>query len=399
MRKNITAAFVDSVKAPERGQVDVWDSKLTGFGLRLSQGGRRTWMIVYRHQGRQRRYKIGTYPPLSLADAREQARGKLAQVQMGTDVAAVKQAARDGDTFGDLVRRYMDEFVLVHNRPRVQNDKRRTIAAELLPRWGQRQAASITRREIIELVDAIGRRAPIRANRVVGLVSSIFSFALDKEILQASPALRIPMPGKETARARTLCAEEIAKVWRALEDESAAISAIFKLALLTGQRKSEIAGLEWSERDLDGGWWNLPPERTKAGRMHRVPLVPTAVDILRNIQTGQHDPVFVFRGGRINRPIAYLGRALARVRERTGLRFWVHDLRRTAATEMGRLGVPQLVIGRILNHSDSSVTARHYALYEHDREKRDGLVKLEQRVLAIVAGAEEQASNVVELRA
>jgi integrase len=157
--------------------------------------------------------------------------------------------------------------------------------------------------------------------------------------------------------------------------------------------------MRWDELDLDVGWWTLPAERTKAGRMHRVPLVAAAVDILRNIQSGQHDPVYVFCGGRINQPISNLGRALRRVRERTGLAFWLHDLRRTAATEMGRLGVPQLVIGRILNHADGSVTAKHYALYEHDREKRDGLVKLEQRILAIVAGAEKQASNVVELRA
>jgi integrase len=394
MKKNITAAFVDSVKAPERGQVDVWDQRLHGFGLRLSQGGRRTWMIVYRHQGRQRRFKLGTYPPLLLADAREMARGKLAQVQMGTDVAAMKQTARDGDTFADLADRYMNEFVMVHNRPRTQRDKKWMLTAELLPKWGQRQAASITRREIIELVDAIGRRAPIHANRCVALISSIFNFALDKEILGASPALRIPMPGKETARARTLCAEEIAKVWGALDNEGAVVAGIFRLAMLTAQRKSEIAGMEWSELDLDAGWWSIPAARTKAGRAHRVPLTAAAVDILGDIQAGPHDPVYVFRGGRVGKPISHLGQALHRVRARAGIEFWLHDLRRTAATEMGRLGVSQLVIGRILNHADGTVTARHYALYEHDREKREALDKLEHHILTIIAPA---ASDAVEL--
>jgi integrase len=400
MKKNITAAFVASAKAPAQGQIDYWDTKLKGFGLRVSQGGRRTWIAMYRHQGRLRRYTIGTYPPLTLADAREMARDKLADVQKGVDVAEVKQAGRDADSFGDLVKRYMTEYATPKNRPGTVRDKRNMLAADVLPRWEHRQAASITRREVIELVNAIAARgAPIRANRIAALMSSIFAFALDQEILQTSPGLRIPRPGAEQARDRVLSADDIRAIWRALDDEGAAVAGIFKLALLTAQRKSEISGMYWSELDLDQGWWTLPKERTKADRAHRVPLVPEAVAILQAIQDGPHDPVFVFRGGRIGKPINNLGKALRRVRKRSGVAFWLHDLRRTAASIMASLGVAQLVIGRTLNHADGSVTAKHYALYQYDHEKRDGLLRLETRLLAVINDGEQQISNVIELRA
>ena len=355
---------------------------------------------MYRHEGRLRRHKLGTYPPLTLADAREMARDKLADVQKGVDVAAVKRDARDADSFGDLARRYMSEYAAVKNKASTAKEKQYMLDADLLPKWEHRQAASITRREVIELVDAIAARgAAIHANRVAALVSSIFAFALDKEILQTSPGLRIPRPGAERARKRTLTAGEIKAVWSALDDEGAVIAGIFRIALLTAQRKSEIAGMRWNELDLDAGWWTIPEERTKGGREHRVPLTPTAIDILRGLEAEPHDPVYVFRGGRTGRPIQNLGKALPRVRDRSKVVFWLHDLRRTATTIMASSGVAQFIAGRILSHADDSVTARHYNVYAYDDEKRAGLLKLEQRVLAIVAGAEEQVSNVVELRA
>src|SRR5690242_15834371 len=105
----LTALFVDGVKAPERGQRTYFDHRVPGFGLRVSQGGRKTWVLVYRHQGRLRWYTIGTYPILSLADARNLAKSRLSEVQKGTDVASVKQQATEADTFAQLTHRYLTE--------------------------------------------------------------------------------------------------------------------------------------------------------------------------------------------------------------------------------------------------------------------------------------------------
>src|ERR1700676_4068131 len=134
MRKNLTALFVDSVKPSEQGQADYWDTKLRGFGLRVSQGGRKVWVAMYRHQGRLRRLTLGTNPPLSLADAREMARTALADVQKGTDVAEVKQTSRQGDTFGELLARYMTEHAEVKNKAGTLREKRKL--AKALAQWG-----------------------------------------------------------------------------------------------------------------------------------------------------------------------------------------------------------------------------------------------------------------------
>jgi Arm DNA-binding domain len=243
MRKNLTALFVDSVKPPEKGQADYWDTKLRGFGLRVSQGGRKVWVAMYRHQGRQRRYTIGTFPPLSLADARDEARKALARVQTGTDVAEVKQATRQGNTFGELVERYMTEHAAVKNKLGTLREKKKL--AKSLAQWEHRKASDITRREVIALVDGIAARgARIRANRMVAFLSSVFAFAVAKEIVPANPAFRIPKPGLENQRERVLTDAEIKAVWAALDNEPARIAAIFKLALLTGQRRGEICGMK-----------------------------------------------------------------------------------------------------------------------------------------------------------
>src|SRR6516164_5268145 len=154
MRKNLTTLFVASVKPPAEGQVDYWDEKLTGFGLRVSQGGTKTWMMMYRtREGQLKRYRLGTYPPMELGPARKHTKDLLADVQKGVDIAAVKHAARDGDSFGILAERYMKEYALTKNRHRTTREKRYMLDRNILPKWKHRKAASITRKEVITLVD------------------------------------------------------------------------------------------------------------------------------------------------------------------------------------------------------------------------------------------------------
>jgi integrase len=397
MRKNLTALFVNSVEPPELGQVDYWDAKLRGFGLRVSQGGRKVWVAMYRHQGRQRRYTIGTFPTLTLADAREEARKALARVQTGTDVAEVKQTSRRGDTFGELVARYMAEHAAVKNKPGTLREKKKL--AEVLTQWENRKAADITRREVVAVVDAIAARgARIRANRLVAFLSSVFTFGVAKEIVLANPAFRIPKPGLETQRDRVLTDAEIKAVWEALDGESARIAAIFKLALLTAQRRGEICGMQWSELDLDAGWWAIPAERTKNRLPHRVPLGAHAVAMLRALR-GPADKTattpFVFQSARRpGQPLLNIQKPLRRLEKAARTSFRVHDLRRSAATGMAQMGVPRLTISQILNHREGGVT-QIYDRYSYDREKRIALVKWDERLREIVTGA--SSAKVVEL--
>lgn len=246
-RTNLAALYVESAKPPAKGQVTYWDRKISGFGLRLSQGGARSWVVAYRHQGGMRWLKLGTYPLLGLADAREIARNKLADVQKGLDPATLKQAEREADSFKALAERYLAERARVKKKPRSAREDEKNINRKLLPAWGTNKANNIKRRDVIALVDGIGKRAPIQANRILALISKIFNFAIAKEIVEINPAVRVVKPSSERIRERFLNDEEIRAVWRAFEREGSQNSALFKLFLLTGQRRDEVMGMRWDE--------------------------------------------------------------------------------------------------------------------------------------------------------
>jgi integrase len=372
-RTNLTALFVDSAKPPPQGQITYWDTKITGFGLRLSQGGSRTWTVAYRHQGRMRWLKLGTYPTLTLADAREIARDKLADVQKGFDPATLKKAEREADSFKALAERYLVEHAHMKKKPRSAREDEKNIHRELLPAWGSNKAKNIKRRDVIALIDGIAARAPIQANRVLALVSKIFNFGLSKEIVELNPAARVVKPSPERRRDRVLNDEEIKAVWRAFEQEPPQTCALFKILLLTGQRAGEVMGMRWDELNLDTGEWLLSGERTKNKRPHLVPIVGQAHAILRQLDGNRRDAAFVFRSRRKGQPIRNLQKPLNRIKRSSGINFKVHDLRRTCATNLARLKISRLIIGKLLNHVDHDVTGLHYDRYGYADEKKAAL--------------------------
>jgi integrase len=191
-------------------------------------------------------------------------------------------------------------------------------------------------------------------------------------------------PGHEQQRDRVLSEDEIRQLWNALETERPWSAAIFRLGILTAQRRGEILGMKWEELDLTARWWTVPAERAKNGLAHRVPLAPQVLKILSALKAGKHDPVYVFRGGRIGRPIANLQKPLRRVKKNARLDFRFHDLRRTAASLMTGIGISRLVVSKILNHVERGITAV-YDRHSYDAEKRAALLKWERRAQHIVS--------------
>jgi integrase len=400
MRTQLTARFVESLKSPERGQIEHWDTKVPGFGLRTSTGGRKTWTLLYRYQGRLRRLSVGTFPPISLADARGLARRALADVQRGKDPATTKQQNRTADSFVELAERYLREHAEPKKRASSVYEDRKLLKRELLPAWGARKAQDIGRRDVIALVDRIAAKpAPIAANRALSLASKIFNFGVSKELISINPAWRVPKPGKERSVTRTLDDDEIRAVWKVLDHE--AYGNLFKLLLLLGQRRGETSGMRWSEIDFENAWWMIPATRTKNGLEHRVPLGKTALALLRNVPVQDREN-FVFPGLRGKNPVVNLAKPLSRIIKRaeailnrgsvaanaSELRFTIHDLRRTAATGMASVGILPTIIARILNHSGAMSPNRVtlvYDRYSYEREKRDALTRWESRLSQVVS--------------
>lgn len=373
MKMSLTAAFVDAVKPPERGQMDYWDQRLSGFGLRVSEGGRKSWVCFYRHSGQMRRFTLGSYPTLSLADARQLARSALRDAQHGLDPARMKQETRSADSFGELASLYLERHAKINKRSWPEDE--RILNRELLPAWKNRKAGEIVRKDVIALLDRIVERgAGVMANRVRALISKLYNFAIKRGIVDRNPASGVGNPGQEHQRDRVLTEDEIRAFWTALEAQPPKMAALFKLLLLTVQRRSEVAGMRWDKLDLNGGWWTIAAERSKNRLSHRVPLGPQALAILRTLEAApRRDPIFVFRGGNRGQPVANLQKPMQRIKEASKVDFKIHDLRRSGASLMTGIGVNRLVVSKLLNHAEQGVTAV-YDRHGYDAEKRAALI-------------------------
>ena len=238
----------------------------------------------------------------------------LREAQHGIDPATAKREARSAESFGELANLYLERYAKAEKRSWREDE--RILNRDLLPRWRGRKAQEIKRADVIQLLDEIvDRNAPVMANRTRALISKIFNFGIKRGIVESNPAFGVDNPGHEQQRDRVLSEDEIRQLWNALETERPWSAAIFRLGILTAQRRGEILGMKWDELDLTARWWTIPAERAKNGLAHRVPLAPQALKILTALKAGKHDPVYVFRGGRVGRPIANLQKPLQRVKK------------------------------------------------------------------------------------
>ena len=339
----------------EQAVEEFWDQSFPGsFGVRVRKSGRKTFIFLYRTEGRRRRMKLGVYPALSLAGARDQAFKLLGAVQRGDDPAEKRTQERGAGTFEELAELYLERHAKPLKKPASIKEDTRILNTYLLPVWGRRRFRSITRSDVIFLLDNIqfNRQAPVMANRVKALTSTIFNFALRKALVPvtfANPCTHVELPYKETSRDRVLSDDEIQALWKDLENHAEPTASIFRLLLLIGQRPGETKVMQWRDLD-DNNIWTIPATATKTTKEHRVPLSTQAVAVIEELRPFSGDSEFVFaspKGGNIR----WLQKMSQRIQENTGFHFRPHDLRRTCATNLSKLGISDVTIARILNHS------------------------------------------------
>jgi integrase len=363
---------------------DYLDDTLTGFGVRVHHTGRKAFFVRYDLGTGRKRLTIGTYPTLSLADARDQAKDLLGRVARGEDPQEEKRADRDAITFRELAEQYLELHAKRHKK-RWREDER-ILKVDLLPAWRRKKAKDIGRRDVAELLDGIVERgAPIMANRTKALISKIYNFGLSRDLVDHNPCLGVPMPAKAKQRDRVLSEDEIRSLWRALDDLEPVMAATFKMRLLTAQRGVEVLSMRWEH--IDGDWWTIPAEVSKNGLTHRVSLAPQTQQLLEQLRPLTGDSEWVFASPRKpNAHITAVQKAAERLVRETEVSFVPHDLRRTAASFMTSMGVSRLVVSKILNHVESGITAV-YDRHSYDAEKREALELWGQRLEQIVTEA------------
>lgn len=375
--------FIRNHPAPEN-RIEIYDTYVSGLAVRITPTGHKSFVYRYRFNDKVKRFTIGSYPKMSLAEAREEV-GELAyQVSRGTDPLVEKKKRKhqpESKNFEQLAKKYKQRHVPTL-RAGSQKEYNRIINNELLPEFKGMKVSDITKHHIRNKLDdkAYGTNSqkpvPTMANRIRAVLSSMFDFGIKKVglTIERNPVLDTPTyeEGKKR-RDRFYSEDEIKALWNAFEQEAEPIQSVLKMLLLTAQRKTETMNMRWSNIQKDV--WTIPSEITKNKQSHQVPLSNMALQIIEDIKpiTGESD--YVFESPRLeNEPIGWIKQAVDRIRDVSKVRdFRIHDLRRTAATNMAKLGIDPMVIGKVLNHKELAQEHRITAIYNrHDyMEKKE----------------------------
>lgn len=403
----LTKSTVEAVP-PGEGDRFVWDDRLVGFGLKVTPKGRRTYVVQYRPKGssQARRITLGSHgSPWTTEKAREAAEHLLLRVRNGEDPVETERAARaaaqHAATREGLFEVVLDEFIERYAKPKNRRwaEARRAIAFDALPAWRGRTVASISRRDVMELIDGVNQRSPSSARALHAQLRRMFGWCVERLYIEQSPFSGLRGPPPVQSRDRWLNDAEITLLWRSLEIVGGPFEPLFKVLLLTGQRREEVTGMRWRELDLDRAEWVIPRERSKNATAHAVDLAPGVVAILGGMPKAGE---LVFTSTGVT-PLSGHGKARQRhletmrrlVAEGGGGRksapqvapWTVHDLRRTAATGMAALGHPPHVIEAVLNHRSGTRggLVAVYQHYQHRSERKAALLEWATHVEQLTA--------------
>ncbi len=412
-KMKLTSLAVARLAPPTSGQVDYFDTTLPAFGVRVSLAGTRTYFVMTRVHGKLARLTIGKAKikdddiGLSLKDAREKAGGWAELAARGIDPRQLKVQEREGNeersrnTFKAVGERFMNQYVEPRLALSTHREYRRVLFGPDTAAWTHWPVTGITRGDVRTVLDTMVERGSSgAANHTLAYLSKFFNWCAEKDLIEVLPTDRIARPGRKNVGERTLNEVEIVEVWRAFKAEGGIFRDLFKLLLLTGQRRSEVGGMrriELSGLDGDRPVWEIPGNRTKNGRSHIVPLVSQTVAIIGGVpRIGDGGLLFTTTGAT---PVSGFGKAKARIdariarrREQRGerpmLEWDLHDLRRTMVTMMNdRLGIVPHVVEACVNHLSGKAKAGVAGVYNkavYMAERREALTAWAEFVERVV---------------
>jgi integrase len=354
---NFTKSWIERLGPAAPGTREVWrDQQVPGLQLIVTEYGSKSFYVRKKLRGRSERFFVGRYPALTVEAARRRAQEIIGKVATGHDASAIRERRTRDISLGQLFVRYLDDFAKLHKRTWEQD---RAQFERYLGRWRGRRVDSLTRSDVVKLHAQVGAESGhYAANRILALLSKLYNFAIDLKLCTTeNPASRV-RKFRETPRKRFLSAEELPRFFDSLDAEpNDTVRDFVWLALLTGQRRSNVMAMRWTEIDLAAGTWTIP--RTKNGTAHTVPLPQKAIDILED-RKSTAEGEFVFPGVGRSGHLAEPKTAWRGILARAGIKdLRIHDLRHTLASWQAGTGASLLVIGQTLNHKTAAATHRY----------------------------------------
>jgi integrase len=413
-RKVLTDRACKALKAAKPGaRYEIMDGAVPNMAIRVTDSGVKSFVLIARFPGSDNptRRTLGRYIPKAnaLDSARDKARQWLTLLQQGIDPADEEDRQR-----AEQQRQRLNSFAAMCEdfiRDKLPSEKRGkeielTIRREVLPKWGDLPVTAITESHVRDLVKAKARDYEAMARNLLALIRRLFNWAIDQRAygIEHSPCVRLKpdkLVGKQGARTRVLCNDEMRALWRAAESMGAPYGKFYQTLALTGQRRNEVAKAKWSEIDLREKLWTIPAERMKAGAAHEVPLSNDVVTLLKSLPRGRGGD-FVFSQSDGVRPVARfsaekkkLDKAMKKELGGKLTAFKVHDIRRTMRTGLSAIpNISDLVRELAIGHTKPDLH-KVYDQHAYRDEKRHALDQWAKRLRGIVAG---DVGNVVSIR-
>ncbi len=420
MAKKLTERFLKVVKPPSAGRLEIADTDVLGLVLRVTDKGAMSWAMRYRPKGlAQRRETIGTYPTVTLAEARARAKEIAAAAARGVDLP--EQEAKDAEaaieaeaekaaasvTLAQLVRGgfigkdgkpkqgFIDGYCKANQRRWCMTE--RLLETHVLPVLGEKPAAEIRHPDIAELMDDLRNKKKMAAqvNRVRSQLHKLFAWGVEREYAPHNPVAdtirrKIEPPD---GRDRDLKPHELRAIWKAALALPTPSGELVRAWILTGMRRDELRCARWDEIDLEHAVMKLPAARNKGKRDFELPLSPAMVELFEKMPR-RGDFVFTLNG---KHPYSGTKRLKEILDRKSGVKDWVfHDTRRTVRTGLAEINIADEIAERVMNHAQPKLT-RTYNKHDYKAKMRDALSAWADRVAFLVSEGRD-APNVVELR-
>ncbi len=393
---------------------DVQVKNCKGLVLRINPKG--TISFIYRFQllGKRRKMSIGTFSRDNLRQAKVEYDFAVTQVENGVDPITERELNRQADDDNPLFAEFAERFIKNHVKKKLAaataKEYERQIRKHFIPAWGKRKVADIQRKQIVKLIETLSDTAPVQANRTLATIKKMFSYAFDVGVAEANPASRIKPPGKEAPKTRVLDLEEITTLFDVLDVQNNRDTRdILKLITLTAQRPGEVAEMRASQlkEDAEGLWFELEPEDVKNNEPTRIYINDMAAQIIKNRIDDLALTHYIFpartKGDKPeSKPSSFLRkdtlvskvRRIQPILKELGVKqFTAHDLRRSAATGIARLG-HGAIVDDILNHKARGITRKVYDLYDRSPEIKRALTAWGEAIQRAIDGNQ---ANVISI--